>query len=151
MICVIASSKMLSCVDCYLLCEVFVFIPRFNQLPQPRLRSHPPFFTSRIQVRYGSRWGPRHPNEIPTTTPIEILLSPRENITQINGIFGFVIDGVQLETTSMSYSWIGSPGPNSGFSRSGNKVIFVKGTTHNYNSYGNFVTQLTTVFDTCNF
>ena len=104
----------------------------------------------RIQVRYGSRWGPRHPrdpNEIPDTAPVEILLGPGEYMTHMSGQFGYVIDGIQVNTNLRLYPWMGSSGTPS--ATVGKEILYLKGATLNYNTYGIFVTQLMAVYDSC--
>ena len=104
----------------------------------------------RIQVRYGSRWGPRHPsdpNEIPDTAPVEILLSPGEYMTHISGKFGYVIDGLQVSTNLKSYAWIGRSGTPT--ATVGTEILYLKGATYSFRLYGIFATQLTTVYGSC--
>ena len=105
----------------------------------------------RVQVRYGTRWGPRHPNDTSNSEMVEILLSKGEDITHINGRFAVVIDGVQVNTSHKLYPLVGSTGPNSASGRHGNKVIYLKGAATPFNDYGIFVSQLIAAFDSCDF
>ena len=110
-----------------------------------------PYFC-RIQVRYGSRWGPHHPNEVQVTKPVEILLKPGENIIQLKSSFGWIVNGAQVNTTHMLYSWIGSStGGAWDVDRHGNKIVYLKGSTYDFYQYGILVSQITAVFDSCDF
>ena len=105
----------------------------------------------RLQVRYGSRWGPRHPSLNLVTATEEILLSPGESITHLNAYSGSVIDGVQLNTTVMLYSWVGGNGGGVAFGRYGNKIVYLKGGVTNFYAHGTVVGHLNGVFDSCDF
>ena len=109
------------------------------------------YIVSRIQIRYGSRWGPRHPSANLDTTPVEIFLKPGESITHLNANFGSALNGVQVNTTYMLYSWIGGTAAGMTSGRHGHKVIYFKGFTLVFYQYGTVVSQLNVVFDSCDF
>ena len=103
----------------------------------------------RLQLRYGKRWGPLHPNvTYDTDLQSEFLFGYREYISSLNIYIGpYSIPAFNFETNKQSYTVIGMS-TSSLLSTKGQRLLFLSGSMHE-SPGGPVISQVRVYFDAC--
>ena len=101
-----------------------------------------------LQLQYGNRWGPLHPNVTYTADrQSEFLFGPGEYISNLSIYSAIGIAGFNIETNINTYAWIGLP-TTSPSSIQGQRMLFISGSLHEFRG-GPAVSKVKIYFDAC--
>ena len=109
------------------------------------------FDPSRLQLRYGKRWGPVHPDQRPMNDHRLVAnysFVKGEFISSILMYSGSVIDGFKIATNVQIYPLILSTGGTLNLPATGQRVMFLSGKVHD-NAGDHMVSHVGIYFDSC--
>ena len=105
----------------------------------------------RLQLRYGKRWGPVHPDQQPMSDDrlmVNYSFAEGEYITSMSMFAGVGLDGFTMETNVREYDHILGNGGNQMPPATGQRMLFISGELHWYINWQQ-VTRVRLYFDTC--